>query len=96
VPDAAAHVLPPYTYVAGLFNSGGGDGPKSALVPAANWLQIRVTVRAGSAVSLRPSAGNRTEFPSASGYARCIWFRAACAKSDSSSLKSVSIVERST
>jgi trehalose/maltose hydrolase-like predicted phosphorylase len=37
-------VLPPRTYVAGLFDTASPDGPVSALVPAADWLQLRATV----------------------------------------------------
>jgi trehalose/maltose hydrolase-like predicted phosphorylase len=36
-------VLPPRTYVAGLFDTASADAPISALVPAANWLQLHVT-----------------------------------------------------
>jgi trehalose/maltose hydrolase-like predicted phosphorylase len=36
-------VLPPRTYVAGLFDTIGPEAPIEALVPAANWLQLHVT-----------------------------------------------------
>jgi trehalose/maltose hydrolase-like predicted phosphorylase len=41
--QAGRLVLPPRTYVAGLFDTAAG-GPIEALVPAADWLQLRATV----------------------------------------------------
>ena len=37
-------VLPPRTYVAGFFDTSGPEGPISGLVPASDWLQLRVTL----------------------------------------------------
>ncbi len=43
----AQHLVPPCTLVAGLFDSRGAEQPIPALVPVADWLQIRVTLPKG-------------------------------------------------
>ena len=40
-------VIPPRTYVAGLFDAAGSENAKSALVPAADWLHVRILLPGG-------------------------------------------------
>lgn len=46
----ACRAVPPHTCVAGLFDTAGGDGSIPALVPAADWLQLRILVLDGLSV----------------------------------------------
>ncbi len=43
----AQHLVPPCTFVAGLFDSLGAEQPISALVPVADWLQVCITLPEG-------------------------------------------------
>jgi trehalose/maltose hydrolase-like predicted phosphorylase len=43
----ARWIVPPRTYVAGLFDTSGTEGTISGLVPAADWLQGRILLPAG-------------------------------------------------
>jgi trehalose/maltose hydrolase-like predicted phosphorylase len=43
-------VVPPRTYVAGLFDTPGADGATPGLVPAADWLRVRILLPSGPLV----------------------------------------------
>ena len=40
----ACHVVPPRTYVAGLFDTPGPEQPIPGLVTAADWLEVRISL----------------------------------------------------
>jgi trehalose/maltose hydrolase-like predicted phosphorylase len=46
----ARWIVPPRTYVAGLFDTSGTEGAISGLVPAADWLQVRILLPGGPLV----------------------------------------------
>ena len=46
----ARWVVPPRTYVAGLFDTPGAEGATPGLIPAADWLQVRILLPGGPLV----------------------------------------------
>ena len=50
ITSGARSVVPPHTYVAGLFDTLGPSPPRQELVPAADWLQIRILLPSGPLV----------------------------------------------
>lgn len=46
----ARWIVPPRTYVAGLFDTSGAQGAAPGLVPAADWLQVRILLPGGPLV----------------------------------------------
>src|SRR5271168_4781622 len=46
----ARWIVPPRTYVAGLFDTSGTEGAAPGLVPAADWLQARILLPGGPLV----------------------------------------------
>ena len=46
----ARWIVPPRTYVAGLFDTSGTEGAAPGLVPAADWLQVRILLPGGPLV----------------------------------------------
>ena len=47
----ARSVIPPHTYVAGLFDTPGAAGAVPALIPAAEWLKVRILLPGGPLVN---------------------------------------------
>src|SRR5271168_3437828 len=50
VTRGARWVVPPRTYVAGLFDTPGAEPAPPGLVPAADWLQVRILLPGGPLV----------------------------------------------
>ena len=46
----ARWVVPPRTYVAGLFDTPGAEGATPGLIPAADWLRVRILLPGGPLV----------------------------------------------
>src|SRR5271154_3936764 len=46
----ARWVVPPHTYVAGLFDTSGAAGAVPELIPAADWLMVRILLPGGPLV----------------------------------------------
>jgi trehalose/maltose hydrolase-like predicted phosphorylase len=54
----ARWVVPPHTYVAGLFDTPGAAGAVPELIPAASWLKVRILLPGGPVVMI-PVIGRR-------------------------------------